>query len=83
MIPDELFDQIPNAYTDRLAAINSKYLQRMAGRIGKIGRLSSADIHRLDQLRRYGSDYDEMVSELLQRFGEDCRNARQAADSLC
>lgn len=64
MIPDELFDQIPNAYTDRLAIINSKYLQRMAGRIGKIGRLSSADIHRLDQLRRYGSDYDEMVSEL-------------------
>ena len=64
MIPDELFDQIPNAYTDRLAIINSKYLQRMADRIGEIGQLSSADIHRLDQLRRYGSDYDEMVSEL-------------------
>ena len=64
MIPDELFDQIPNAYTDRLAIINSKYLQRMADRIGEIGRLSTADIHRLDQLRRYGSDYDEMVSEL-------------------
>lgn len=64
MIPDELFDQIPNAYTDRLAIINSKYLQRIADRIGKIGRLSSADIQRLDQLRRYGADYDEMKSEL-------------------
>ncbi len=64
MISEEFFDQIPNAYTDRLAIINSKYLQRMADRIGEIGRLSTADIHRLDQLRRYGSDYDEMVSEL-------------------
>jgi len=64
MISEEFFDQIPNAYAERLAAINSKYLQMIADRVGAIGRLSSSDIHRLDQLRRYGADYDEMISDL-------------------
>lgn len=62
--PDGLFEAFTERYANELARINTRYLTAMAERIGEIGRLKRVDFHRLERLRAYGSDYEEMKREL-------------------
>lgn len=62
--PDGLFEAFTERYANELARINTRYLTAMAERIGEIGRLKRVDFHRLERLREFGADFEEMEREL-------------------
>lgn len=64
MIPDGLLNEIPDLYADQLAKINTKYISQIARTIGRLGKMKPEDFHKVQQLYRYGADYDKMVSDL-------------------
>ena len=66
MITNKMLDTVPDVYAGQLAKINRQYIEAIAERIKTLGEYDILDIKKLDQLRRYGADYDVMINELAQ-----------------
>ena len=64
MLSENAFEQLPAKIEQRLTAINTEYLEMIGKRIKEIGTVSATDIHRLNQLREFGSDVDAIIKKL-------------------
>ena len=64
MLSENDFEQLPAKIEQRLTAINTEYLEMIGKRIKEIGTVSATDIHRLNQLREFGSDVDAIIKKL-------------------
>jgi tetrahydromethanopterin S-methyltransferase subunit G len=64
MLSENAFEQLPAKIEQRLTAINTEYLEMIGKRIKAIGTVSATDIHRLNQLREFGSDVDVIIKRL-------------------
>lgn len=64
MLSENAFEQLPAKIEQRLTAINTEYLEMIGRRIKEIGTVSATDIHRLNQLREFGSDVDAIIKKL-------------------
>jgi len=64
MLSENAFEQLPAKIEQRLTAINTEYLEMIGKRIKEIGTVSATDIHRLNQLREFGSDVDVIIKKL-------------------
>jgi len=71
MLSENAFEQLPAKIEQRLTAINTEYLEMIGKRIKEIGTVSATDIHRLNQLREFGSDVDIIIKKLADAAGKN------------
>lgn len=64
MLNDKLLDALPEVLAARMEKANEYMLKKAGEHIGRIGRLTASDIHRLDELRRASADIREIEKEL-------------------
>jgi hypothetical protein len=64
MFTEEQLQQFPNGMEYQLRKLNAAILERLGQRIKDIGELLPSDAHRLEQLKDYGADVDDIAAEL-------------------
>ncbi|MCR4622662.1 MAG: hypothetical protein K5663_11335 [Clostridiales bacterium] len=66
---DKELDALIGAFSARFTLIQRKYLRRVGERLKRIGALSAKDIHILSELRRMGTEMDEIQREISRACG--------------
>ena len=64
MLTEQQIELFASRIQGRLTAINEQYLEMIGKRIKEIGAMSATDLHRLKQMKSYGSDVDKIVQQL-------------------
>jgi len=64
MLNENQIELLPERIYQRLNAINTEYLESIGGVVKEIGELRSSDVHKLQQMYRYGSNVDDIVNKL-------------------
>ena len=74
MLSDAELAKISTEYGMRFEAINVKYLELMGKHIKEIGTLTASDVHRLQQMQKYGGNIkaiNEMIAKECNRTTQD------------
>ena len=64
MLNDEVIDKVVERLTNRIEQGNTYVLEKMGESINKIGTLSPSQAQQLEQVLKYGGDYDKIVKKL-------------------
>lgn len=64
MLNENQIELLPERIYQRLNAINTEYLESIGEVIKEIGELRPSDVHKLQQMYRYGSNVDDIVNKL-------------------
>ncbi len=64
MLNENQIELLPERIYQRLNAINTEYLESIGEVIKEIGELRPSDVHKLQQMYRYGSKVDDIVNKL-------------------
>lgn len=73
MLTDDKVHQISERLAGYMTTVNSKFLDIMGKRIKAIGRLSEADLHRLNRMAMAGADIEAITRELSKASGKSIR----------
>lgn len=77
---DKELDALIGEFAARFTLIQRKYLRRVGERLKRIGGLSAKDIHILSELRRMGTEMDEIQQEISRACGVSKEQLRSALD---
>lgn len=77
---DKELDALIGEFAARFTLIQRKYLRRVGERLKRIGGLSAKDIHILSELRRMGTEMDEIQHEISRACGVSKEQLRYALD---
>ncbi len=77
---DKELDALIGEFAARFTLIQRKYLRRVGERLKRIGGLSAKDIHILSELRRMGTEMDEIQKEISRACGVSKEQLRSALD---
>lgn len=69
MLNDEIIDKLTERVVRRYENVNTFILKKMGENIKKIGTLSSTDALKLQQVFKYGGDYEKIAQELAKVSG--------------
>lgn len=69
MLNDEIIDKLTERVVRRYENVNTFILKKMGENIKKIGTLSSTDALKLQQVFKYGGDYEKIAQELARVSG--------------
>ena len=69
MLNDEIIDKLTERVVRRYENVNTFILKKMGENIKKIGTLSSTDALKLQQIFKYGGDYEKIAQELARVSG--------------
>ena len=64
MLNEHQIELLPERIYQRLNDINTEYLKSIGGVIKEIGELRPSDVHKIQQIYRYGSNVDDIVNKL-------------------
>lgn len=64
MLNEHQIELLPERIYQRLNDINTEYLKSIGGVIKEIGELRPSDVHKIQQMYRYGSNVDDIVNKL-------------------
>ena len=64
MLSDEVLDKVITRITNRIEQTNTFILKKIGEKIKEIGMLTPTDAFRLQNIIKYGGDYDKIVKEL-------------------
>lgn len=64
MLNENQLELLPERIYQRLNAINAEYLESIGGVIKEIGELRPSDVHKIQQMRRYGSNVNDIANKL-------------------
>lgn len=78
MLSDAELSKIATEYGMRFEAINVKYLELMGKHIREIGTLTASDVHRLQQMQKYGGNI-KAINDMLSL---ECNRTSQELSSL-
>ena len=64
MLSDEVIEKVTERLVNRIEQGNTYVLEQIGKSIKKIGTLSPSKAHELEQILKYGGDYDKIVKKL-------------------
>ena len=64
MLNENQLELLPERIYQRLNDINTEYIKSIGGVIKEIGELRPSDVHKIQQMYRYGSNVDDIVNKL-------------------
>ena len=77
---DKELDALIGEFAARFTLIQRKYLRRVGERLKRIGGLSAKDIHILSELKRMGTELDEIQREISRACGVSREQLRSALE---
>ena len=64
MLTDEVLDKVIDRVTNRIEKVNTYVLEQIGKSIAKVGKLTPSKAQQLEQLLKYGGDYDKIINEI-------------------
>lgn len=64
MLSEEVLEKVSERLIDRIETINTYILKKMGANIREIRKLNTAQAQQLEQILKYGGDYEKIIQEL-------------------
>lgn len=74
MLSHETEEQLAEIFVNRIESANEFILKKIGNNIKKISKLKASDAYKLEQMMKYGGDFDEITKKLAEISGKNVKD---------